>query len=83
MDAAAAADAAAAPDRDSEGYADQALDDEPPATADSPAVQRAWLERIRELVAQGEREEARASLAEFKRRYPRYALPDDLADLLP
>jgi hypothetical protein len=78
IDAAAAADAAASgmalPSR-------AELDDEPPATADSPLVQEAWLQRIRELLSAGEVDTARNSLAEFRRRYPDYALPDDLRHL--
>ena len=70
-------------ERDNAGFTDQVLDDQPPATADSPQVQRAWLQRIRELLADGDTEGARASLAEFKRRYPRYALPDDLREFAP
>jgi hypothetical protein len=70
-------------ERDAAGFEDQAIDDQPPATADSPAVQRAWLQQIRELVADGEIDAARESLAEFKRRYPHYALPDDLAEFAP
>lgn len=70
-------------ERDSAGFEDQAIDDQPPATADSPAVQRAWLQQIRELVAEGRTDAARESLAEFKRRYPRYALPDDLRAFAP
>ncbi|MFT3896482.1 MAG: hypothetical protein QM719_02090 [Thermomonas sp.] len=73
MDAAAAANAAAA-----EGVSRAVLDEEPPATADSPQVQEAWLQRIRELLSAGETEAARNSLAEFRRRYPKYALPEDL-----
>lgn len=69
--------------RDNAGYSDQEIDDQPPATADSPLVQKAWLQRIRELIANGKQDEARNSLAEFKRRYPRYALPADLQELLP
>ena len=73
LDAAAAADAAA-----EEGVPRAVLDEEPPATADSPQVQEAWLQRIRELLSAGETEAARNSLAEFRRRYPKYALPEDL-----
>ncbi len=62
---------------------DASINDEPPATADSPEVQRAWLQRIRELVANGDPAAARASLAEFRRRYPQYVLPDDLRGLAP
>lgn len=69
--------------RDNAGYSDQEIDDQPPATADSPLVQKAWLQRIRELIADGKQDEASNSLAEFKRRYPRYALPEDLQELLP
>ena len=70
-------------ERDNAGFSDQALDDQPPATADSPEVQRAWLQRIRELLGKGDTAGARASVAEFKRRYPHYALPDDLRELAP
>ena len=60
---------------------DQPLDDRPPASADSPQVQQAWLQRIRELVARGQFDDARASLAEYRRRYPDQPLPDDLRAL--
>lgn len=70
-------------ERDTAGFQDHAIDDQPPATADSPAVQRAWLQQIRELVADGEVQAARESLAEFKRRYPHYALPADLDEFAP
>ncbi|MDB5812332.1 MAG: hypothetical protein JWN94_4454 [Betaproteobacteria bacterium] len=39
-----------------------------------------WLERIEELRKQGKLDEARASLAEFKKRYPDYRLPESLRD---
>jgi hypothetical protein len=92
LEKAGAADAAASEEvtvtgartaRDRDGFSDAELDERPPATADSPQVQRAWLQRIRELVAEGDTERAQASLAEFKRRNPHYALPDDLGALLP
>jgi outer membrane biosynthesis protein TonB len=73
LDAAAAANAAA-----EDGVPRAVLDEEPPATADSPQVRDAWLQRIRELLSAGETEAARNSLAEFRRRYPKYALPEDL-----
>lgn len=73
------ADAAADADH-SDGFGAE-INDEPPATADSPTVQRAWLQRIRDLVAAGNPDAARVSLAEFKRRYPGYALPEDLRGL--
>ena len=66
--------------------ADEAEGDVPPATVNSPEVRDAWLRRIAELAKEGRTEEARASLAEFRRRYPNYRLPpalqalDDAAD---
>lgn len=57
--------------------------DVPPATVASPEVRDAWLERIRTLAAAGHADEARKSLQEFQRRYPDFALPDDLRPLLP
>lgn len=58
-------------------------EDVPPATADSPEVRDAWLRRIGELLEQGKADEAKASLAEFKRRYPDSALPPELRRLEP
>jgi len=52
--------------------------DEPPAYANSPQVREAWLQRIRELVAEGNLQQAHDSLHEFQRRYPDQSLPDDL-----
>lgn len=63
--------------------ADAPEGDVPPATAASPEVRDAWLARIRELAAAGRTDEARASLAEFHRRYPAFAIPEDLRPLLP
>lgn len=60
------------------GFADDPDEDIPPATANSPAVRDAWLRRIRELIDRGERQEAKASLAEFRRRYPDAVLPSAL-----
>jgi hypothetical protein len=37
-----------------------------------------WIEDIRKLMAAGKSEEAGQEIAEFKKRYPDYALPDDL-----
>ena len=72
FDAAAAADAASG---------DEPPEDVPPATADAPAVREAWLQRIRELLATGQTEAARASAKEFVRRHPDAPLPDDLRAL--
>ncbi|MCY7355664.1 MAG: hypothetical protein LH470_11440 [Lysobacter sp.] len=57
---------------------EEGFDERPPSTADSPEVQQAWLQRIRELIADGESDAARDSLQEFKRRHPGVVLPDDL-----
>lgn len=58
-------------------------EDVPPATADSPEVRDAWLRRIGELLEQGRTVEAKASLAEFRRRYPDATLPAELRKLEP
>lgn len=42
---------------------------------DSPAVREAWLRRIAELAHAGRLDEARASLKEFRRRYPNEQIP--------
>ncbi|MCD9031266.1 hypothetical protein LDO32_05930 [Luteimonas sp. Y-2-2-4F] len=60
---------------------DEALDESPPATVDSPEVHRAWLQRIRELRDAGRLREARESLAEWRNRYPQVPVPDDLKPL--
>jgi hypothetical protein len=62
--------------------ADSPEGDVPPATAASPEVREAWLARIRELAAAGRTDEARASLSEFHRRYPAFAIPEDLQPLM-
>ena len=58
-------------------------EDVPPATMDAPAARDAWLRRIGELQLQGKVDEARASLAEFRRRYPDAVLPPELRKLEP
>lgn len=65
-----------------DAHHDQPMDDQPPATVDSPEVRKAWLHRVRELRDDGQLDEARASLREFHRRYPDAPLPDDLRPLL-
>jgi hypothetical protein len=50
-------------------------------TASAKAAERSpqsWIEDIRKLVKEGKSEEAGAQIAEFKKRYPDYALPEDL-----
>lgn len=71
-------DKAAADTEDAHGD----YDDRPPVTADSPEFRQAWLQRIRKLVADGRRVDARESLLEFRRRYPDVLVPDDLRPLL-
>jgi hypothetical protein len=44
----------------------------------APATPEAWLERIAELKKQGRSREAEESLAEFKKRYPGYKIPEAL-----
>ena len=63
----------------------KAMDEEdvPPATMDAPAVREAWLRRIGELQQQGRTDDARASRAEFRRRYPDAQLPVELRKLEP
>ncbi len=56
-------------------------EDVPPATVDSPEVRRAWLRRIGELLQEGRVDDARAGLAEFRRRYPDATLPPELRAL--
>lgn len=61
----------------------------PAATLAAPATQdrnaklypEHWLTNIRQMLRDGRREEALRSLAEFRKRYPDYRLPDDLRDL--
>src|SRR5690606_11343726 len=75
--------AAPAPPPASAASEDMPLEDIPPATVASPQVRDAWLARIRELAAAGRSDDARASLREFRHRYPDYPLPEDLRALLP
>ena len=65
-----------------DALADQPLDDQPPASMDSPAVREHWLQRIRELREAGDDRAARESLREFLRRHPRAEVPADLRTLL-
>ena len=41
-----------------------------------------WLQAIRRLQAQGEIDAARGEVARFQERFPRYAVPEDLAPFL-
>ena len=58
-------------------------DARPPATADDASVREAWLQRIHALLKNGQREDARRSLAEYHARFPSAPVPDDLRPLLP
>lgn len=72
------AKAAAATSADTEnGY-----DARPPATVQDTSVRNDWLKRIRELMAQGDRDGARSSLQEYRTRYPDATIPADLQPLL-
>ena len=76
-----AADAAA---EDPQAFlVDEPGEDVPPATVDSPEVREAWLRRIGTLFQAGRNEEAEASLAEFRRRYPDATLSPELRRLEP
>ena len=53
----------------------------PAATQAANAVERSpqtWLEDIRKIMAEGKSEETGRELAEFRKRYPDYPLPEDL-----
>ena len=76
-----AARAGPVPARPAAVMADEPDDDIPPATVDAPGVREAWLRRIGELVAEGRTEEARESLAVFRKRYPDAVLPPELRPL--
>jgi hypothetical protein len=67
----AAAPAAAA----TSGAVTSALSAAPKAAERSPQT---WIEDIRKLMAAGKSEEAGSELAEFRKRYPDYTLPEDL-----
>jgi hypothetical protein len=61
---------------------DRTLGDRPERAArDSSAIRspEAWIDHIRSLRAQGREAEATAELAEFRRAYPDFKLPTDLA----
>lgn len=82
MEAQRAADAAqSARQRAEPEFAEADEEVVPPATTESPAVRDAWLQRIRELVRDGQVDAARESLEAFRDRYPGHAIPDDLRAL--
>ena len=57
------------------GAVTSALSTAPKAAERSP---QAWIEDIRKLMTAGKSEEAGAEIAQFKKRYPDYVLPEDL-----
>ena len=72
---------ASQPETESAGAPVQAL--AAPAALDSNAslYPEHWLANIRQMLRDNRREEALRSIAEFRKRYPDYHLPDDLRDL--
>lgn len=66
---------------DADGQGDAPIEDVPPASMAAPEVRAAWLRRIGDLLRQGRLDEARSSLAEFRRRYPEAVLPAELRPL--
>jgi len=48
------------------------------AERDTARTPDQWIAEIRRLRQEGRTAEAEASLAEFRKRYPYYALPEDL-----
>ena len=64
------------------GDTENGYDTRPPATVQDTSVRNDWLKRIRELMAQGDRDGARSSLLEYKTRYPDATIPSDLQPLL-
>lgn len=73
----AASQAARAAAADVQAF-EMADDEAPPVSMDMPAAREAWLRRIIELLDQGETQNARESLAEFRWRYPNATLPPRL-----
>jgi hypothetical protein len=51
-------------------------------TEAAPRSAETWLADIRKLRDQGKTDEARASLVEFRKKYPKSVIPTDLAPLL-
>jgi len=53
-----------------------------PNPATGPMTPANWLAQVRQLLAAHRTDEARASLKLFRKRYPNYVVPADLAPLL-
>ena len=70
--------------RDDAGAAAGALARSEPAKTEAPLRKPGtWLADIRKLRDEGKIEEARASLVEFRKKYPKWVVPTDLAPLQP
>jgi TolA-binding protein len=52
-----------------------------PSSADSTVVPEEWLKNIQDLLHSGKTAQAREQLAEFRKRYPDYRLPETLREL--
>lgn len=76
--------ASAAPQVAPEADMGMSVEKAPPRAApdDLPQAQpEPWLTRIRELLLEGRRAEAKQQLAAFRRQYPGYPIPEDLREL--
>jgi hypothetical protein len=73
---------AAAPAVAAQARAERELSDLAGAAASPPMRPATWLVQIRELRDQGRTDEARARLLAFRRAYPHWVIPTDLAPLL-
>jgi hypothetical protein len=80
---AAAADSAAGGRADA-GYTSGSLSAQGPVDKTEAAIRKpaTWLADIRKLRDQGKIDEARAALVEFRKKYPKWVIPTDLAPLL-
>ena len=83
----AAPESAAAGARADSGQAQESVADDaalvvPPNPASGPMKPATWLAQVRQLLAAHRTDQARASLKLFRKRYPNYVVPADLAPLL-
>jgi hypothetical protein len=73
--------AARAPEEQAAGVAKQSAQSMPAAEDALVLEPQAWIERILALRREGRMQEAQRSLEQFRRRYPDYRLPPELAAL--
>ena len=83
----AAPEPAAAGARADSGQAQESVADDaalvvPLNPASGPMKPATWLAQVRQLLAAHRTDEARARLKLFRKRYPNYVVPADLAPLL-